>query len=189
MRLATTTLLALTLAFAAQADGPAQSQPSTDEDRVVLAAALEDFAKWKKATFGKFNGVLAVEPQSRRLPDATVESVMSLASNIRSKIEPALALSFVDRNRIGTDVASLIAGSRWAQPYVRPEGDPPRWQEPPAGAKAFGQLTLPGYSTNGSEAIVQLHHSWSVHSAVVTYLLVRKGAGWRVVARDQAVYW
>lgn len=189
MRFATAMLLALTLVSIAKADSPVQAQVITDQDRVVLAAALKDFSKWKKATFGRFDGVLAAESQSRRLLDETVEDVMSLASNIRSKIAPALALSFVDRNKVGTDVATLVAGSKWAKPYVRPEGDPPRWQEPPSGSKAFGQLTLPGYSPDGSEAMVQLHHSWSVHSAVVTYVLAKKGNAWRVVARDQAVYW
>jgi len=48
---------------------PGPRQPSVEEDQAVIAVALEDFSKWKKATFGEFKGVLAVEQKTLPQPD------------------------------------------------------------------------------------------------------------------------
>jgi hypothetical protein len=183
----TTIVAVCALVSSAMAGDQRQPQSSQNQDQAVIAVALENFAKWKKATFGEFKGVLAVEAKTLAKPDTSAEEVFLLAPNIRTKFELQLAAAFAERNHDATDALPLFQGSQWAQTYVRPTGDPPRWQLPPAGVKAVGQLTLPGYSPDGAKALVQLHHSWSVHSAVVTYILVKDGSGWRVAARDQSV--
>jgi hypothetical protein len=46
----------------------------------------------------------------------------------------------------------------------------------------------PGYSADGNYAIVFLSILWSMHHADGTFLLVRDGAGWRVILRQFVYY-
>jgi hypothetical protein len=164
---------------------PAPTGP--DVDKAVIAAVLEDFANWKEVTFGELEGVLELKPDSLANPDGTAQGVKALASEITDQLDDEAVAAFVERNRAAVPVASLFAGSRWAR--VRPPTATDAYSlGPPDGAKAVGYLTLPGYSADGSRALLQIRHSWSMHGAVVTYVLSREQGHWKVVARDQAVF-
>src|SRR4051812_22727785 len=93
----------------------ADAQQTVEDDRAVIEVALKDFSKWKGATFGKFEGVLAVEERTLAQPDATAEDVLATASNIRKKISTATALAFAERNRTAQSIAEMVRGSPWAQ--------------------------------------------------------------------------
>lgn len=160
---------------------------SSEADAAVIAAALEDFANWKDVTFGELEGVLELESSSSADPHATVGDIKALAPEISGQLDDEIVSAFIVRNRSPLSMASLFSGSRWARP--QPPGSKNIYRfGPPDGAKAVGSLTLPGYSADGSKALIQIHHSWSIHGAVVTYVLSKNDGTWRVVARDQAVF-
>ena len=161
--------------------------PSVTDERAILAVVLENFAKWDKATFGEQTGVLEVASSTRAQPELNSERVMHLARNIRAQVTEELAVAFVQRNLAAAPVASLTSGSRWVK--LRDTKDPfGDLRDLPAGVKAVGYLTLPGIAPSGDAALVQLNHSWSIHGAIVTYILAKTDAGWKVVARDQMVF-
>ena len=158
-----------------------------DVDKAVIALVLEDFANWKEVTFGELEGVLELKPDSLANPDGTAQGIKVLASEIADQLDDEAVVAFVERNRSTVPVASLFAGSRWVR--VRPPNVTDTYSlGPPEGAKAVGYLTLPGYSADGLRALLQIRHSWSMHAAVVTYVLSREQGHWKVVARDQAVF-
>jgi hypothetical protein len=165
-----------------------RSLPADPEtDRAVIAVVLKDFAGWKGATFGNLEGLLELDSNSKANPDETPEEVKSLAPEISNELDKNLVAAFLQRNKSAAPVGSLISGSPWArlrQPASR-DIEPP---ELPEGAKAIGSLTLPGLSENGARALIQIHHTWSIHGAVVTYVLSKEQGSWRVVARDQTVF-
>jgi hypothetical protein len=176
---------AAALISCAQDRSPAPTGP--DVDKAVIAVVLEDFANWKEATFGELEGVLEVKPDLLADPDGTAQNVRALATEITNHLDSEAVDAFVERNRSAAPVAPLISGSQWARPR-QPTAPDTFSFGPPDGAKAIGSLTLPGYSADGSRALVQIHHSWSMHGAVVTYVLSREQGHWKVVARDQAVF-
>jgi hypothetical protein len=176
---------AAALISCAQDHRPAPTGP--DVDKEVIAVVLEDFGDWKEVTFGELEGVLELKPDSLANPDATAQDVRALASEITDYLDNEAVAAFVERNRAAAPVASLFSGSQWAR--LRQPTSPETFSlGPPDGAKAVGVLTLPGYSADGLRALVQIHHSWSMHGAVVTYVLSREHGHWQVVARDQAVF-
>jgi hypothetical protein len=158
------------------------------DDRQVVSVALQDFAAWKEATFGELSGVLEVDADSTAEPKLSPEDMASLAPNIASHLDAELIAAFIRRNKSAAPVAELIAGSPFAR--IRdPQASEDLFPNLPKGAKAVGSLTLPGFSADGLRALLQLHHSWSIHGATVTYVLSRgKDGAWHVVARDQAVF-
>jgi hypothetical protein len=125
-------------------------------------------------------------PQAPEINEVS-EEVQNLLPHLSERISNELAVAWIERNKVATPVAELIADSPWARIRTSKEEDVAWWQLPP-GAKARGQLTLPGYSIGGSYALVTLHHSWSIHSAFVTYVLSKNEGRWEIVARDQTVY-
>jgi hypothetical protein len=159
-----------------------------EADKAVIAVVLKDFANWKEVTFGELDGVLVLEPDSEANPDATPEDIRSLASEISEELDDEVVATFIVRNRSAAPVTSLFAGLPWARLQQPAAKEATFSFVPPDGAKAVGSLTLPGFSKDGSQALVQIHHSWSMHGAVVTYLLSKKNDTWQVVARDQAVF-
>jgi hypothetical protein len=163
-----------------------QNPPDGSEDRLVLAAAIADFGSWKEVTFGNLEGYLALEVESYSAEDLKADDVLGLAPNIRASIAPALAAAYAIRNRSKVNVRRLFEGLPGARVYDPSKQEYP-WQRP-KGSKAVGSVGLPGYSANGSQAILQIQHSWSIHSAVVTYVLERTEGTWHVVARDQSVF-
>jgi hypothetical protein len=163
-------------------------QPTGPEaDRAIIAVVLEDFGKWKEATFGELEGVLELRPDSDANPDATPQEIKSLAAEIPGHLDDDVVEAFIERNKSAVPVTPLFSGSQWARPQ-QPSSDDSVMFGPPDGAKAVGSLTMPGISADGSRALVQIHHSWSMHGAVVTYVLSNKTGTWQVEARDQAVF-
>jgi hypothetical protein len=172
--------------YAGWAATPAAA-PDASQEREIVAVALENFAKWDKATFGEQTGVLEVASSTRAQPELNSGRVMYLARNIRTQVTEELAVAFVQRNRAAAPVAELTSGSQWVK--VRDTKDSfGDLRDLPAGVKAVGYLTLPGIAPGGDAALVQLNHSWSIHGAIVTYILAKTDAGWKVVARDQMVF-
>lgn len=166
---------------------PIPPKPLPNNDALVVAVVLQDFGNWKEATFGELEGVLALDAQSHKLPYSDVAGVLAVAKSAAAHIDEALAQAYVTRNQAPVPIDSLVSRSRWARirpppPTDRPDWDLPNW------AKATGSLGLPGYSTDGQRAMLQLHHSWSMHGAIVTYVLALKEGQWVVVVRDQAVF-
>lgn len=156
-------------------------------DRAVVLAALEDFAKWDKATFGPDRGVLAIDTSARIELDPNTETIRAVAPKIRQRLIDELVKSLLARNRDTKPTFALVEKSPWAKP--KPDGlDIHTRPELPNGIKAIGSFTFPGYSKDGALALLQVHHSWSMHGAIVTYVLARKESRWIVVARDQMVY-
>ena len=182
-------LLVAFLAVALISCGESPQVPETPptDDTAIVEVVLRDFANWEDVTFGNLKGVLALDPVSADMSEATFEGTQSQASNISDHLSKDLIEAFLKRNRSTTSIASLVEGSQWARIYQLPPessymAPPPQW------AKATGALTLPGYSRDRSRAFLKLHHSWSIHLAVVTYVLEMRDGTWRIVAKDQAVY-
>jgi len=181
-----TVLLPILLVASAICRGEAPNAATSADDRAIMEVALKNFANWKKATFGEQSGVLAIAPASLAQPELKVERVKSLAPEIRVHVTDELAAAFVQRNTAGLPITSVVAGSPWVK--VRPTDSNADPRDLPPGVKATGYITWPGISSDGASAIVQFHHTWSVHGAIVTYFLVKEGGTWHVVARDQTVF-
>lgn len=164
-----------------------QQHQNPETDRTVIATALKDFAGWKEVTFGELEGVLELSPSSEANPDATLENVKSLALNIEGHLDKEIVTSFIERNKSTVSIAPIVSGLPWSR-LEKPNSSDTYTFAPPNGAKARGSLTMPGYSTDRSKALLQIHHSWSMHGAVVTYVLSNKTGTWQVTARDQIVY-
>jgi hypothetical protein len=156
------------------------------EDSAIAEVVLEDFAKWKEATFGAQRGVLAVAPTSLARPGLTPDQVADLAPNIRGQVTQELASALVERNKVSAPIAALLASTHWAKVHSVAAPDYPRELAP--GIKASGHIALPGISTDFTSALIQISHTWSMHSAVVTYVLTKERGVWRIVARDQVVF-
>jgi hypothetical protein len=78
------------------------------------------------------------------------------------------------------DVEMIEEGHR---PGLIEEGHRPRNE---LGLQRGVDVSLPGYSADGSVAIVLVTMPWSIHSATGTYVLLRDDTGWRVVLREFA---
>jgi hypothetical protein len=185
MRQRTAILSIVLVALAACDSGESKSSLIAD-DSAIADVVLKDFAEWKEATFGEQPGVLAVAPTSMAQPDLTPEQVVNLAPNIRGQVTPELAAAFVEKNKVATPVASLLAGTRWAE--VRTIEAAADRRDLPPGIKAIGHFALPGINAAGTSALIQISHTWSIHGALVTYVLTKEQGTWRIAARDQTVF-
>ena len=175
-------MAALLLAACGLADQP--PRPDLADDRAVVAAALADFVAWKDVTYGKHEGILSVDPVSAAWPEATAQIIREQASELEDPLENGLVEAFVERNRIAAPITPLLPDPAWAHAPNAAS----TWPRIPEGAKATGSLTLPGYSADGSRALLQIHHSWSIHGAIVTYVLTKKDGAWTVTGRAQIVF-
>jgi hypothetical protein len=164
-----------------------QQTLNPETDRAVITAALRDFAGWKDVTFGELEGVLELSPSSEANPDATIENVKSLALNIEGDLDKEIVTSFIERNKSTVSIAHIVSELPWSR-LEKPNSSDTYTFAPPDGAKARGSLTMPGYSADRSKALLQIHHSWSMHGAIVTYVLSNKTGTWQVTARDQVVF-
>lgn len=165
---------------------PAKTVPNNDQ--LIVALVLQDFVNWKAATFGELEGILELDANSQRLPDMNRARVGRVATGIADHISDELIDAYLARNQTSVSIKALIAGSqRWAR--VRgPRAEGVHDWMLPDGVKATGSLALPGYSADGQRALLQIHHSWSMHSADVTYVLGKQNGRWVILARDQAVF-
>jgi hypothetical protein len=175
------------LALVATQSVLARTLSSADDDRAVWAAALQAFWKWDDVTFGKLKGVLAVEPNSYAYPNLTAKSVRDMAPQIQKNVSDQLCNAYAARNHTSVPIYTLIKGMTGFQKYD-PSQDPHIPSLRPIGAKAIGSVGLPAYSTDGKTALLEIEHSWSIHGAVVTFVLKKERGIWRVVARDQRVF-
>ena len=183
MKLRTTLLAMAALLLAACGLADKAPRPGLADDRAVVAAALADFVAWKEVTYGKHEGILSVDPLSAAWPDATAQYVRAHASELEDQLGNELVEAFVERNRIAAPITPLLPDPAWAH---APNAS--TWPRIPEGAKATGSLSLPGYSADGSRALLQIHHSWSIHGAIVTYVLTKKDGAWTVTGRAQIVF-
>jgi hypothetical protein len=158
--------------------------PDIATDRAVIAAALADFVQNNSRLLGRTPGTILLDPMSQANPETTAEDVRAYAPEITVALSADLVDSFVERNRSPASIAPMISGSEWAS--LR-GGEKPTWDLSP-GVKISGALTLPGYSADGSRALLQFLHSWSIHTAIETYVLHRKNGVWTVEAKDQLVF-
>jgi len=157
------------------------------DDRAVLEVALADFGAWKEATFGIQDGVLALGTRSTNLIYHTLPDTRQLIEPITAAVSDELIDAFLKRNAVQSDVASLVASSPWIRIYP-PIDNSEFWPIPPDGAKAVGSIALPGFSADHTRALVQINHSWSIHGAIVTYVLSKQDGTWTIQAKDQQVF-
>jgi hypothetical protein len=183
------TFLFLTLAAASIACGETRADPvdTVDDDRAIVETILHDFANWRDVTFERHHGVLDLNTMSRADPNASPDTVRSWSMHISNQIGDDLIDAFIDRNHSATSITPLVSKSRWARLHGARPHDPDPW-DLPKGIRAIGSLTLPGISADGTRALIQIHHSWSIHEAVVTHLLSKQRGVWHITARDQIVF-
>jgi len=188
-------LLALAFAAASSCAGPRDEgekpglngdEPVAD-DRVVFEVVLKDFAAWKEATFGVQEGFLALDPLSTELVYRTSADTRQSIAPITNVVNDDLVEAFLERNKVQTDVTSLVARSPWVRIFTPPD-ESSFLEVPPNGAKALGSISMPGFNPGRTRAMVQISHSWSIHSAVVTYVLSKEDGTWKIQARDQQVF-
>jgi hypothetical protein len=182
-----TLLWVLAIALLACTQDGALPTAGPETDRAIIATVLKDFANWKEATFGELEGVLELEQTSMANPDATQEGIRSLAREASAQLSDDVIANFIERNKSAVSVTALFSDMPWARVRQPPSKDTYEW-ELPKGAKARGSLTLPGLSADRKHALIQIHHSWSIHGAFVTYALSFKNGSWQVSARGQAVF-
>lgn len=163
------------------------SASTAANDRAIVAVVLQDFANWKDVTFGRLEGVLELNPMSDAEDHASGEAIRSWARNIPDQVKDDLIKAFIQRNRSAVPIAPLISGARGAR-LRQPTPDHELPPALPEGAKAIGSLTLPGVSADGTRALILIRHSWSIHDAVVTYVLSKQGGIWKIAAKDQIVF-
>ena len=174
-------------ALMACARAPSAPSPGPEVDRAIVAAALQYFANSKDAAFEAREGVLEVAQYSAAGEHWTSAQIRSEAPEISGALDADLVAAFVLRNRSRVPVEALISGLSWARPQPPSTYNKHR-PDLPEGIKAIGSITLPGVSSDGSRALIQIHHAWAVHKAVTTYVLTRKNGDWQVVKRDLRVF-
>jgi hypothetical protein len=182
-----TFLLAIfSTALMACARAPSAPSPGPEVDRAIVAAALEYFANSKDAAFEGREGVLEVAQYSAAGEHWAPALIRANAPEISDVLDDDLVAAFVLRNRSRVKVEALISGLPWARPQPPSTYNKHR-SEIPEGIKAIGSITLPGVSSDGSRALIQIHHAWAAHGAVTTYVMARKDGEWEVVKRDVRV--
>lgn len=159
----------------------------SDDDRAIVTIALQDFFHWDEATFGHLQGALAVKAKTQSSSGGTVEELRDLAPNIRARISDEVAKAYLERNKVAVRSADLVKDSPWVRLLPANKQNATAFDLRP-NAKAVGSFTLPGIDVTGTEALIQIHHSWSIHGAIVTYVLAKQDGTWRIVARDQTVF-
>ena len=157
------------------------------DDQAVIDAVLRDFAGWKEATFGNREGILAIDLYSANLPYRTLPDMRQLLAGPSNAVSDELIVAFLERNEMKTTIAPLVAASRWARIDISAD-DTDIFREVPDWAKAFGSVSMPGFSPDRTRALIQINHSWSIHGAVVTYVLTKQDDIWKVENRNQAVF-
>lgn len=182
-----TLTVALALSTSSFCEETGAAHGISDQDRAIVAIVLQDFVRWDDATFGRLKGVLAIKQRTISRRDETVEGIRALAPNIRSKISDSIARAHLSRNTISVNTAEVVRDSAWVKLMPENQQNAFPFTLPP-NVKAEGSFTLPGIGNNGTRAIIQIHHSWSIHGAIVTYVLSKKNGTWQVIARDQAVF-
>lgn len=164
-------------------DGPSQAT----DDQAVVSVVPHDFAEWKEVTFGNRDGMLALDPFSTELSSQTLLDIRKLIRPISGEVSDKLIAAFLERNKSMATIAPLVVGSPWARIETSARDDEP-FPKLPDWAKATGSLTMPGFNANRTQALIQISHSWSIHGAVITYVLSNRDGKWRIDAKDQAVF-
>ena len=157
------------------------------DDRAVFEVVLEDFAAWKDATFGVQEGVLALDPLSAELVYRNLADTRQSIAPITNVVSDELIEAFLKRNKSRIDVTSLVARLPSVRSFTRPDKSG-FFEVAPDGAKAIGSISMPGFDPGRTRAMVQINHSWSIHGAVVTYVLSKQDGTWKIQARDQQVF-
>ena len=186
MRLRELLVLASIAALAANSVHAANDAAPDTRDRQVLSVAVADFIGWEGATFGKLKGSFGVRVTTTADSNPSASSMRIECPRQTTGVDSPLVTAYFERNQKSVPVERLIHGLPFLELYSPPAGVQ-AGPSMPTRFKAVGSVTLPGYSADGTRALLTLRHSWSVHAAVITYVLRKQGARWGVLCRNQTV--
>jgi hypothetical protein len=164
--------------------------PLSERDVAVLAVAFTHFGARSDTWPARPNGYVAVNPETKTLgtragaPDAFLEEL----HKIREKVPSDAVGDFIRRNRIKSSIPATI--TKAAPVRIQSEEQAGGW---PIGMNnheigSFITAFSPGYSADGTAALVRFSFNWSEHGAYATYVLRLREGVWSVEASERSVY-
>jgi len=160
-------------------------------DREVVATVLEDLATYRGKD-SPIDGIFSPNPLTLHAVPAryprTVESVLVRYNPARWKalsVQDASAAQEAAEDlvrRIAANEEIFAAGSKHVPLYAGADAKAEPFRKSPI------EAWLPGYSKDGTLAIVALAIPWSIHGCSATYVLARGDRRWAVRVRDFTCY-
>lgn len=155
-------------------------------DQAVIEAALTHFAARKDAWFYDNSAPLAIWPRIEKSRWTADSYQYFNQGEGNCAVEQSLFEALRKRNQVGGPSSELLAKSD-AWRLVRAEEEKtisPAFPPPPgvhrAPIKTLARLSRPGYSVDGSRALVFFSFNWSIHGADAQYVLTRANGTWVV---------
>lgn len=168
----------------------------TAEDLLVIECAIVDMAtysgkEFELSYFSKSTKMILLDTTAGVVNEYT-ENQMNAELDERkaNDIDLSMRKDLLRRNTTTTSLAK----SDFTNPRVklRPQdsvaGGFARFDFEKSDARGYASVYLPGYSSDGSRAVLRFWFGPTPHGAAGTYLLERKNGKWRVVWRDFAHY-
>jgi hypothetical protein len=151
-------------------------------DQAVFSVVLADFAKRADTHPYDRDGVILIEPRTRKWDPEWLDT---LASNPGGDcpISRAFYGRLIERNRTKQSVDDLfVASPKWRiQDQVERHS---AFSSPKTKAggpvRTIIQLSAPAFSESGDAAFVTFEFAWSIHGATAEYLLTRSTDRWSV---------
>jgi hypothetical protein len=178
-----------TLVDAPRAPESGAAAPLSDRDVAVLGVAFTHFRARSDTWPARPNGYVAVNPDTETLrtgaaPDAFLEEL----HKIREKVPSDAVGDFIRRNRSRSSIPTTI--TKAAPVRIQSEEQAGGW---PIGMNnheigSFVTAFSPGYSADGTAALVRFSFNWSIHGATATYVLRLKQGVWSVEASELTIY-
>jgi hypothetical protein len=181
-------LLFVLVCLATAADGTSAS-PLLDRDVAALGAAIAHFGTRTDTWPARPKGYIAVNPQtaiigSEARPDGFLEEL----HEIRGSVPTDAVGDFIRRNRTKNDIPDSITKVTTVRIQTEEQagGAPIGLNNHEIGR--FITAFTPGYTSDGTTALVRFSFNWSIHGAYATYILKLKHGVWSAVASELTIY-
>jgi hypothetical protein len=178
--------------FACLASAAGESRaaaPLSDRDVAVLAVTFVHFRARSDTRPARPNGYVAVSPETETLrTGAAPDAFLKELNRIREKVPSDAVGDFIHRNRIKSSIPATLtkAAPVRIQSEEQAGGRPIGLNNHEIGS--FITAFSPGYSADGTAALVRFSFNWSVHSAYATYALRLNQGVWSVEASELTIY-
>jgi hypothetical protein len=158
-------------------------------DVAVLTAVLSHFASRPDTWPATPGGYIAVSPDTDVVPpDTRPDAFLDELNRIRKLIPMEAVADFDRRNHNKQAVPPVLAKTVRIriQSLEEAGGSPIGFHNHQIAT--FITTYAPGYTTDGTKALVRFRFNWAVHGADATYLLRLKQDKWSVLASELTVF-
>jgi hypothetical protein len=174
------------LSFAAIADDEGSI---ADRDTPVLTVVLSHFSSRRDTWPVNPKGYMAIEPQTRTVAAQMRTSDFLEQLRETGKQIPLEAVSdFIRRNQHSNSIPADLASAARVRVLTREQAQGDSLAMLKQEIAHLVTAYNPGYTRDGTTAIVRLDFNWSVHGAYATYLVQKREKGWSVIASELTVF-